>query len=126
MEFKLKNYRSPMDTGYHPDVDDNDILFGTAITMYQMIIVCAQWNITLGRYCVQYATSTLARFGDAPRKGQLKKAIRIFGYLRYNGRGSIMLYIEGQDIRKVYFKKNIGLIYIQMKKKLFLQIHLCL
>ena len=101
MEFKLKNYRSPMDTEYLPEVDDTDILFGTAITMYQMIIVCAQWNITLGRYCVQYATSTLARFGDAPREGQTKKALWIFGYLRYNGRGSIMFYIEGQDTRKV-------------------------
>ena len=34
IEVKLKKYGSPMDTGYHPDVDDTDMFFGADINMY--------------------------------------------------------------------------------------------
>ena len=106
MEVKLKNCESPMDTGDHPDVDDTDMLFGTDITIYQMIIGCYQWEITLGRYDVQYATNTLERFGAAPMEGNTERAIRIFVYLRYNDRGRTMFDIEDPDTRKVELKHN--------------------
>ena len=95
-----------MDTGDHPGVDDNDMLFGTDVTMYQMLIGCSQWEITLGRYGVQYATNCFARFGAAPREGHTKGSIRIFGYLRYDDTGRNMSDIEDPDTRKVEFKHN--------------------
>ena len=49
-----------MDTGDHLEVDDTDMLFGTDITMYQMLIGYDQWEITLVIYGVQYATNFLA------------------------------------------------------------------
>ena len=42
LEVKIKNYGSTIYTGDHPEVDDNDMLFGADITMYQMLIVCAR------------------------------------------------------------------------------------
>ena len=47
-----------MDTGYHPQIDNTDMVLGTDITMYQMLIDCAHWVITLGRYDVQYEINT--------------------------------------------------------------------
>ena len=41
-----------MDTGDHPGVDDNDMLFGTDITMHQILIVYFRWEISLVRYYV--------------------------------------------------------------------------
>ncbi len=40
------------------------------------------WVVTLGRYNVQYETSTLARYSTCPREGPLNAALRIFGYLK--------------------------------------------
>ena len=43
MEVKLKNYVLPMDTGYHPEFGGTDMLFGTDITMHQILIVYFRW-----------------------------------------------------------------------------------
>ena len=95
-----------MDTGDHPEVDDTDMLFGSEITIYQIIIGCALWEITLGIYYVQYETNDLARFGAATRKWHTKKSIRIFVYLRYNDRRRTMFEIEYKYKIKVEFKYN--------------------
>ena len=52
MEVKLKNYGLPMDTGYHPEFGGTDMLFGTDITMHQILIVYFRWEISLVRYYV--------------------------------------------------------------------------
>eukprot|EP00957_Ditylum_brightwellii_P211423 15366151-Ditylum_brightwellii.AAC.1 len=44
LEIKLKNYDLHMDTEDHPEFDNTDMLFGTDITMYQMLIGRAQWE----------------------------------------------------------------------------------
>ena len=46
------------------------------------IIASLNWAITLRRLDIQYATSTMARYNGAPRKGNLKGALRILGYLK--------------------------------------------
>ena len=83
LEIKLKNYGSPMASGDHPEQDDTDILFGADVSIYQMLIGSAQWAVTLGRFDIQYATNTLARFASCPRRGHFQRALRIFGYLKY-------------------------------------------
>ena len=55
-----------------------------------MLLGCAQWAITLGRYDIQYATNTLARFSACPRLGHMKRAIRIFGYLKHHQKHRIV------------------------------------
>ena len=37
----------------------------------------AQWAITLGRFDIQYATNTLARFAQQPREGHMKRALSV-------------------------------------------------
>ena len=80
----LKNYGSPMETGDHPEINETDLLAPQEISQYQMLVGCAQWTVTLGRYDVQYATNTLARYGTTPREGHLKRMLRLFGYLKHH------------------------------------------
>ncbi len=47
-----------------------------------MQISCLSWVITLGRYDVHYATSTLARYSTCPREGHIEAALMVFGYLK--------------------------------------------
>ena len=56
-----------METGDHPEVDESDFLAPQEIPKYQMIVGCAQWAVTLGRFDIQYATNTMARFASEPR-----------------------------------------------------------
>ena len=72
LEVKLKNYGSPMEVGDHPELDESDLLYGKDISIYQMLLGCAQWAIRLGRFDIQYATNTLARYGTMPRLGHYR------------------------------------------------------
>ena len=40
------------------------------------------WAVTLGRFDIQYALSTLARYNTAPREGHQTGAKHVFGYLK--------------------------------------------
>ena len=80
----LKNYGSPMVTGDHPELDESDLLDAKGIKLYQMLIGSAQWAVTLGRYDIQYATNTMARYSSCPKVGHLKRVVRIFGYLKHH------------------------------------------
>lgn len=82
-ERKLKCYGSPMEKDDHPELDDSDFLQGDEITRYQMLIGCAQWAVSLGRWDIQYAVNTMARFAMMPREGHLRRMMRLFGYLKY-------------------------------------------
>ncbi len=50
--------------------------------VYWSLIGMLQWAVTLGRYDIQMAVSTMGRFRASPRKGHLERLARIFGYLR--------------------------------------------
>ena len=47
-----------------------------------MIIGSLNWLVTLGRYDIYHAASTMAQYGMAPREGHLNATKRILGYLR--------------------------------------------
>lgn len=82
-EMELRHFGSPMDPQYHPEVDETELLPPLTIPKYQMLVGCANWVVTLGRFDVFYAVSTMARFNIAPREGHQKAMFRIFGYLKH-------------------------------------------
>ena len=59
-----------------------------------------------GKILCAYATNNLTRFGAAPMEGHMKRAVRIFGYLRYNDRGRTIFEILYPDIIKVESKHD--------------------
>ena len=78
---------------------------------YRMLIGCAQWAIIIGRIDITYATQTMAKFSAAPREGHLKRALRIFGYLKAYAKHGIMyapgqLTISGSELPDVNGRSN--------------------
>ena len=76
LEIPLKNIGTPLDAGDHPEMDDTDLFVPSEAPIYQMMIRCLRWAVTLGRYDIQYAINTLARFGQKPHDGHLKRAVK--------------------------------------------------
>ena len=76
-----ESYHSPLEKGDHPELDGSELLDQEGISQYQSLIGTLQWVITIGRFDVQTAVMTLSSFRAAPRRGHLKRAKRIFGYL---------------------------------------------
>jgi hypothetical protein len=104
LESKLKCYGSPLEPGDHPEMDESDLLGEEDIAKYQMLCGCAQWAVSLGRFDVQYAVNTMARFGVCPREGHLKRMLRIFGYLKYHTKARIKFDMDEPLIDSLDFK----------------------
>ena len=106
MGVKLRNYGSPMEVGDHPEVDETDFLDPEMITRYQMLVGCAQWAVSLGRYDIQYATNTMARFSKLPREGHLKRMYRIFGYLAHHTKHRILIDTDPPNYANLEFAEH--------------------
>jgi Reverse transcriptase (RNA-dependent DNA polymerase) len=94
---KPKEYTSPLDKGDHPEVDTSNELDLDGIKLYQSMIGCLQWAISLGRFDIHTATMTMSRFRMAPRKGHLERLKRIYGYLKKFKSAAIRVRTEEPD-----------------------------
>ena len=47
-----------------------------------MLMGMLTWIVSIGRFDVAFAVSSMARFTACPRKGHLQRALRIFGFLK--------------------------------------------
>lgn len=79
---KPKEYSSPLEKGDHPEIDTSPCLDEDGIRKYQSLIGTLQWLITLGRFDISSAVTSMSRFRASPREGHLKRLQRIFGYIR--------------------------------------------
>ena len=87
----FKSIKTPMDSDYHPELDDSPFLSQLDASKFRSIIGSINWIITLGRFDVQFATMSLSRFSMAPREGHLKAAQRILTYLKTFSKGRIIM-----------------------------------
>ena len=76
-----QRYKSPIDSNEHPELDTSPLLDLDGITKYQSILGTLQWAITLGRFDIAVAVTTMSSFSAAPREGHLECLKRIVGYL---------------------------------------------
>jgi len=87
----LRKENVPASPDDHPELDDTPFLDKNGITKFQSIIGICQWIATSGRFDITFAVANLNRFAHCPRKGHLKRAEKIFGYLKkYKKRGYII------------------------------------
>jgi hypothetical protein len=100
MGWKLKGYNNPMEPNFHAETDESDFLTGEEISKYRMMVGSLNWLVTLGRYDVHYATTTLARHMMMPRQGHMHAMKRVFGYLLQNKYFSIAYNIKEPDFSK--------------------------
>ena len=101
-----KQYRSPIEDGDHPELDDSELLGDDDTKKYQSLIGSLQWVIQIGRFDVTTAVMTLSRFRAAPREGHLRRAQRIFGYLSKMRHGTIRIRTEEPDYSDIPKKPN--------------------
>ena len=64
----------------------------------------------MGRFDIAYSVSMLARYSMAPREGHLENLKRMFGYLRGNSHGKLLIDASEPPISSLSF--------IQMKAKM--------
>ena len=98
MEWKFRNYSSPEEHDYHPEVDESPFLEGDLVSKYRMMVGSLNWLVTLGRYDVHHAASTLARHMMMPREGHLQAMRRVFCYLKYHPKFAIKYDTDEPDI----------------------------
>ena len=79
-QFSLSS--APMSESYHPELDESPFVNQEMASKYRSMIGSLNWAITLGRFDVQYATSTMARYSMAPREGHVEAVMKILGYLK--------------------------------------------
>ena len=102
---------TPMAEDYHPELDESTILDEEQGSRYRSIIGSLMWAVTLGRFDIQYATVTLARYANAPREGHMQAARRILGYLSKFRKGKLMIdpskpkYDDFQEQESPYWKE---------------------
>ena len=74
-------HRSQLQKGDHPELDTSPFLDEEGKMIYQSLIGCGQWNISIGRFDTHTAFMTMSRYCTAPREGHLERVKRIYGYL---------------------------------------------
>ena len=73
---------SPLVAGDHPELDYSELLDNQGISNYQSLIGMLQWAVTIGRFDIQVAVTTMSSFRAYPRVGHLERVKRIFAYLK--------------------------------------------
>ena len=86
-----KKITTPMAEGYHPELEESDLLNAEEASKFRSIIGSLNWIITLGRFDIAYATSALSRYGMNPRKGHMIAAHRILRYLNCFPNGKLII-----------------------------------
>jgi hypothetical protein len=72
----------PLPQDDHSELDTTPLLNDHQHKKYQMLIGMLNWIVGIGRFDIAHATNQLARFSSCPREGHMKRALRVFGYLR--------------------------------------------
>jgi len=62
----LQEFKSPMDSNYHPELDKSALLNGQQASIFRGLVGSANWAVTIGRYDINYAVNALSRFAMAP------------------------------------------------------------
>ena len=88
---KFITKRVPLDPNYHPELDESPLLGPEKTSQYRSLIGSLNWILTLGRFDVAYAFSTMARYMMAPREGHLSAVKNIFGYLAKYPKGQLIV-----------------------------------
>jgi hypothetical protein len=84
--------------GDHPEIDDSVFLEEEGIQKYRSLIGQLQWAISLGRFNIAVVITTMtSAFRSAPRKGNLDRVKRIYGYLSKMRYSAIQICTEEPD-----------------------------
>ena len=102
---KPKQYSAPLESNDHPEFDTSEELEAPDIKRYQSMIVSLQWAVSLGRFDINTAVMTLLSFRVSPRKGHLKQAQQIYGYLAKFQTSTIRIWTDEPNYSNINIEK---------------------
>jgi hypothetical protein len=79
---KPRKALSPLEQNDHPEMDDSPFLGQDKTQQFQSLIGAMQWAVLIGRLDIATAVMSLSSFRAMPRRGHLKRAKQIYGYLQ--------------------------------------------
>ena len=91
----------PFRDKYHPELDESPLCPPEVVSKFRALVGSANWVITLGRFDIAFATSTLSKYSMAPREGHYHAMQEVFGYLRRNPSGKLLIDITEPPVRKL-------------------------
>ena len=100
LDITYKKRHTPFDENYHAEQDESPLVSPDRITLYRSMIGSLNWVLTLGRFDIAYALSTLSRYNNAPREGHFHALKRVFDYLNTHKGGQIVLDDGEAPVRK--------------------------
>jgi hypothetical protein len=78
---KPRKASSPLEQNDHLEMDDSPFLGQDETQQFQSLIGAMQWAVSIRRLDIAIAVMSLSSFRTMPRRGHLKRAKRIYGYL---------------------------------------------
>jgi len=83
-DVELQHFDDPMATDDHHENEDTQFFDPKFHSIYRFLTDAGKWVITVGRFDILLAVSTLSRVFEPPRTGHLARPLRVFGYLKFN------------------------------------------
>ena len=80
----LTKCRTPLSSGYRPELDTSPELKTEGLQRYQELISILRWAVVLGQVDILLETSLMSTHLALPRQGHLEQLHHIFGYLKMN------------------------------------------
>ena len=110
--------RTPLSSGYRPELDTSPELKTEGLQRYQELIGILHWAVELGRVDILLETSLMSTHLALPRWGHLEQLHHIFGYLKMNPKCKLFFDPQHPNIDERAFKENmIGMNFIVTQKK---------
>jgi hypothetical protein len=78
---KPRKASSPLEQNDYLEMDDSPFLGQDQTQQFQSLIGAMQWAVLIGRLDIVTAVMSLSSFRAMPRRGHLKRAKQIYGYL---------------------------------------------
>ena len=86
----LPNAKTPLATGYRPELDTSPELGSRQLNYYQGLIGILRWACEIGRIDILMPVSLLSRYLVSARQGHLEQVFHIFAYLKHHPRSTMV------------------------------------
>jgi hypothetical protein len=95
--------KTPLPSGYRPEVDMSDELNNDLASRYSQLIGVLRWMVELGRVDIYFEVSLLSQHLALPRVGHLDAVYHIFAYLMKHEKSRIIFDASDPQIDMSYF-----------------------
>ena len=98
--------RTPLSSGYRPELDTSPKLKTEGLQRYQELMSILRWAVEHGRVDILLETSLMSTHLALPRRGHLEQLHHIFGYLKMNPKHKLFFDPQHPYIDERAFKEN--------------------